>query len=138
MKIVWNKNFSVKVQLMDYQHEHFFEIINKIFGLVDQSKMNEEILMEVIKELENYANYHLTTEEELFKKFEYKEAKEHVRIHNLYREKMNEFMKIMNDKNSDKAILAQNVAQFVADWLINHIMTVDKRYTECFNKHGLK
>jgi hemerythrin-like metal-binding protein len=34
--------------------------------------------------------------------------------------------------------IANEILEYLKRWLVNHIQKTDKRYTNCFNKNGLK
>jgi len=137
-KFIWKDEYGVGIQLIDEQHKHFFEIVNKILDLADNKFSAKEELSAIINELGNYAMYHLGTEEEYFDIFKYPDAVIHIDRHNKYREIIKKYMdRVQNEKNDVKK-LTEEVASYSGSWLSNHILEVDKKYTKFFNEHGLK
>ena len=137
-KFCWTEEFSVNVKEIDEQHQEFIRIANSLIDLADSEIFNKEEALIKTGQLGSYAFYHLEAEEEMFAKTGYPEADEHVRIHNMFREKVNEFMNQIRDDKSDKKILSKEMAIFAGSWLLNHILGIDKKYTKFFNEHGLK
>ena len=46
---------------------------------------------------------------------------------------------ILKEKYPEPTIdFAFELVDFLEDWLINHLMTVDQKYVKCFHDHGLK
>lgn len=136
-KFIWKDEYSVGIPSIDEQHKHFFEITDRMIDLAEQANPVKEILVSVIGELGDYAMYHLKTEEEYFDKFAYAGAPEHVMAHDLYREKIAGYLAMAHDPASDLAKLAEDVASYSINWLSNHILLLDKKYTVFFEEHGI-
>ena len=61
-KITWKDEYCVGVEKIDQQHQHLFELVNKLIQrpvLDDDTKLVSEILYEMF----NYAKVHFSTEE---------------------------------------------------------------------------
>src|SRR5690554_2210683 len=106
-KFTWSEEYSVGVALINDQHKHFFEIANKIVDLVLKENVSQEAILKAAVELGDYAFYHMNTEEEYFKEFNYEEAEPHVNAHNLYREKVSKYL--------DKARAGNNLEQIAGE-----------------------
>ena len=77
----------------------------------------------------------LHTEEKYFKEFNYAGADEHIAKH----KEFSENLAILQKKHEgDTLAFAFALVDFLEDWLINHLMTVDQQYKQCFKEHGLK
>lgn len=136
MKFIWSDEYSVGVKLIDSQHKRFFEIANNIIDLAEKTPQREK-LMNLVNDLGDYAFYHLNTEEEYFDEFNYKEAGAHVLAHSDFREKVQHYFNLTRDEKTDIEKLAPKVAEYTIDWLKNHIIAMDKKYSKCFKEHGL-
>ncbi len=136
-KFVWREEYSVGIPSIDEQHKHFFEITDRMIDLAEQADPVKDVLVSVIGELGDYAMYHLKTEEGYFDKFAYAGAAEHVRAHDLYREKIASYLAMAHDPASYLTLLAENVASYSIDWLSHHILLLDKKYTVFFEEHGI-
>lgn len=137
-KFIWTDEYGVGIQLIDEQHKHFFEIVNKIFGLADNESSAKEELSALLDELGNYALYHLGTEEEYFSSYKYPDAVLHIDSHNKYRDVIKEYQDRVRSGKEDVKKIVEEVASYSGDWLSHHILEVDKKYTKFFNEHGLK
>lgn len=138
MKFVWQDSYSVGVAEIDDQHRHFFEVVNKVNELLDSNSYDREALISVIVELSDYALLHLSTEEEYFKKFAYEKAETHMLLHDIFRNKIRESIARARGLDADVVKLSAELATFCWEWMLNHILTEDKKYTKCFNEHGLR
>ncbi|MBN2093913.1 MAG: hemerythrin family protein [Candidatus Zambryskibacteria bacterium] len=138
MEYRWIEKYSVGIKEIDKQHQHYFEIVNKIIKMTGQSSISAEEITLKIKELNDYAIYHFTTEEKLFKEYDYNEAIEHNAQHRIYEDKMDEFINQISQENADNKKVATKIASFAGSWLLNHIMNMDQKYSGFMRKHGVK
>ncbi|MFH1346709.1 MAG: bacteriohemerythrin [Spirochaetota bacterium] len=136
-KFIWKEENSVGIKEIDEQHKHFFEIANGIFDLAVKENLTKEEAVKSLQELGDYAFYHLSTEEGYFDKFKYQDAPLHINAHNEYREAVNDYFRKINEQNVDIKKLAEEMAVYSGNWLLTHIMVVDKLYTKFFNERGL-
>jgi len=134
---VWDNSYSVGVDLIDEQHKHFFGIANSAYEAAEGATVAPEKLLAIILELNDYALYHLGTEEEYFKKFRYAGTTLHVQMHNIYRDQMQKYLGRMRDGNDTKE-LVKEIALYSGNWLGSHIFVMDKQYAKSFREHGLK
>jgi hemerythrin len=137
-KFIWKEEYSVGIPSIDEQHRHFFGITNEIIDLGEKSAASREELQGVADQLGDYALYHLKTEEDYFDKVAYPEAPQHVDAHNLYRQKIADYLARVDNPATDLTGLAEELAAYSVSWLSEHILLVDKKYTKYFQEHGIK
>ncbi len=136
-QIEWSDALSVGVKAIDDDHKHLVSIINKLVGALENSA-SEKILESVFSELEKYTVYHFDHEEQLmyaqcssFEDEAYIDA--HVKQHQRFFNDIPELKKkIFNASSKD---LALEVVEYLANWLIEHIVTEDLSFTEYILKH---
>jgi hypothetical protein len=75
------------------------------------------------------------TEEDVFNKFGYSEKEGHILAHQTLTEKV---VRYKEKYESGETILGVEMLGFLKDWLIGHIVGVDKRYQSFFIDHGIK
>lgn len=132
--IKWDDSLSVNVKEIDEQHKKLVDLINKLTDAMSAGKA-KQILGNILNELASYTVIHFKTEEKYFDKFKYPFTISHKKEHNDFIKKINDFKR---DFESGKALLSVEIMKFLKDWLIKHIKGSDKKYSEFFNKHGLK
>jgi hemerythrin len=137
-KYIWTKNQSVGVEEIDIQHHHFFDITNDLISKSEQENFSAWDLVLIVTYLNNYATIHLLTEENIFKRYNYFDAEEHIAKHDAYREKMKEFMARVELEELGSKKLALEIAEFAGNWLMNHIMVEDKKYVGFMIENGIK
>ncbi len=136
-KFNWTEEYSVGIKAIDEQHQHFFEIANKVIDLANQENLSKDEAIKALTELGDYGFYHFSTEEGYFDKFSYQEAPLHIDAHNKYREAVSKYFEDIKKEGADVKKLAKDMASYSSEWLSNHILSMDKKYTKFFNEHGL-
>lgn len=129
----WREEFSVGVQKIDEQHKQLVVMLNNLHSAMKQGEGNEA-LNRILSEMASYAVEHFQTEEELFRSYSYPEYLQHKQEHDDFVARVTEFKKQFDDK---KMLLSLAVSEFLRDWLLNHIMKTDKKYTEFMHQKGV-
>ena len=129
----WNDSLSLKIPEIDEQHKKLVDIINLLYEAFMDQTANERI-PEIIHELNQYADYHFTTEEKYFDRFNYEQTEVHKKEHEKYIDKMKEFEEKYN--RNPKA-LTYEMMNFLRNWWQDHIQGSDRDYQSCFKENGL-
>jgi hemerythrin len=132
--LTWEQKHSVGVQELDDQHKQLFAIVNNLYDAMHASK-DLATLNAILKDMDDYAHYHFATEEKYFDIFNFAEKESHIAQHRAFDKKTEDFIKMNKLGN---LTLSFEVLDFLEDWWLGHINNVDKKYTKCFNEHGLK
>lgn len=135
---IWTEEYGVGIEEIDAQHKRFFEIANSILELEQQEGFEKEELLKRVAELGNYALYHLETEEGYFDKYGYEGAAAHVAAHDEFRQKAKEYISEAQSEGADAVKVAETAAAYAGQWLLKHILFMDKQYTKFFQEKGLK
>lgn len=133
--ITWNDSFSVNISKIDNEHKKLIEILNFLHAKMLEGKSTKEVIRPVLESLVAYAKMHFETEEELFNEHGYPKTKSHVKQHQDFIDKVNQFIR---DYKADKVGISVDIMNFLRDWLFHHIMESDKQYTAYLNSKGVK
>lgn len=136
-KFVWDEKYTVGIPSLDAQHKDFFNTANHIVDLASNPETDRDTLLSAVKELEQHGAEHLATEEKYFDEFLYPEAASHKREHQVYVEKIDNFIKELSNPDADTKLWAEEIASYAMYWLSNHILIVDKNYTPFMKEHGV-
>ena len=120
----WNEKFITGVKEADEQHKKLVGLINQLYDAMREGK-GKEVIDAIIDELVRYADYHFKTEETLMSKYGYPELESHKREHELFVQKVQEFVE---KKKKGALTLTMDVMNFLKNWLTNHILGTDKKY----------
>ncbi len=131
--LVWDSSYSVRVKEIDNQHKRMIDYINLLEASTRDADP-KELVGRILKGLMVYTIEHFTTEEDYFRKFNYEKTEEHIVEHQKLIMKLNNYVAQFE---KDDAFNSDQFMSFLRDWLIDHIMGVDKEYMHCFADNGL-
>jgi hemerythrin-like metal-binding protein len=132
--LVWTQQNSVGVKELDAHHQEIFTHLNSLYTSI--SKFDpKDTSKDILQKLTAYAKYHFAAEEKYFAKFNYENTDLHNAQHRQYENKMNQF--ITDIETKPEFDFSYDLLDFLEDWWLGHINNEDKKYTHCFNSHGL-
>ncbi len=133
--VEWDDSFSVHVNKMDEQHKKWIGYINDLHEAIITGK-SRAVLQSILNKMLDYSKEHLASEEALLQKTHYPDYEQHKKIQTNF---VSWVKGVIYDFNKNhKANLSVEVMDKMKNWLTNHIRTVDKRYSEHLNKHGIE
>lgn len=132
--VKWDKSFSVNVLRFDEEHKNIILIINRLNAAIQKNNEREKV-SDALNEMTSYARNHFKTEEDYMRRFGYPEYELHKEEHREFIKTTVGFCKSVMNGNGN---IAFDLLEYLKQWLANHIQGTDKRYTECFNKNGVK
>ena len=122
--IQWKDAYSVHSEQLDEHHRHFVGIINRLYDSV-MSTDDIGSVQPIVSELVDYSSYHFTAEEQFMRETGHGELAEHMAKHRYFSEKIGELQKMERD---NQLAVARELIVFLGDWLLHHILEVDKHY----------
>ncbi|HAK88780.1 MAG: hypothetical protein A2X55_05965 [Nitrospirae bacterium GWB2_47_37] len=131
--IKWNDAFSVNIKMIDDQHKNLFRLVNDLYSAWKEKKAND-VIGGVLNGLLDYTDKHFKVEENLFKQYGYPETSSHMEAH---RKLIEQALEVK--RKFDRGDLTINIEtmNFLKDWLNNHILRVDKKYSRFLNGKGI-
>ena len=128
--IKWRDSYSVGVDKFDQEHMLLVELINEMFIIV-RDKGDVSTLANAVEKLIDYTKVHFSDEEEAMEKVNYPHLEEHKEIHTNLLEQVVDFQRQIEHKGED---LRTDLYKFLREWLINHILDEDMKYSEYFKE----
>jgi len=131
--IRWSDQYSVNIKLIDEQHKHLIKLINKMHEiiLVDGNQKKVELIIEKLFE---YTNYHFKTEENLLETYSYPNWQIHRKEHD---DLLKQLLKLKVRLVKGSTTVSLEVFAFLNNWLVNHILDSDKKYSSYLNSKGV-
>ncbi|MBF0589246.1 MAG: bacteriohemerythrin [Magnetococcales bacterium] len=125
----WREEFNVQVSGMDTQHKRLVEIANSIIEIL-RSTQDRGSLERAFETLEDYTKYHFDAEEKVMEQYGYPDLEEHKKLHATLMERVRQFRTDLQDIKSLQNI---DFKTFFTNWLVQHILTEDRKYGTFLN-----
>jgi hemerythrin-like metal-binding protein len=135
MAITWNKQLELGIASIDTEHQQLLALMDQIVVMVDRGNVQEAALVKIMDELLNFTIRHFAHEEREFLKTGYSDRRNHEKLH---RELMAQVSAFKLRLATGQAIIYKDLAVFLNDWLVSHILSVDKNYVEHFSAKGVR
>lgn len=133
--LVWKpEEYGVGVKECDTQHQKLIKLINQLYDAMTEKK-TRELLGKILKELVDYAVYHFSAEDNLFKITDYPGATEQKLEHEKFTKTVTDFKKKFEETST--TLISIELLKFLKDWLLQHICIVDKKYGPYLNSKGV-
>ncbi|MDX9977015.1 MAG: bacteriohemerythrin, partial [Candidatus Cloacimonadales bacterium] len=122
--------FKVHIKDMDNHHIGIFNYINEVHAAIKSNKSQKEI-HRIVLELRHFTDNHFKEEEALMKSINYEGLNNQITAHKNLIKRVDE---IIHQFENHEDVNMIGVMVFLKDWLVGHIMGVDKKYTEPMHK----
>jgi hemerythrin-like metal-binding protein len=126
-RIEWKPEFETGVALVDEQHRHLVEIINRFEEALQKGKGSRQA-NEILNDLTGYTQEHFATEERLMAEAGYPQLKLHQSQHRQLLQKVERFQ---FDYNAAGRRITAELHEFLGYWLVNHILRDDRAFAPC-------
>lgn len=113
----------IGINEIDKQHKTLTEIALKTMKNISNNP-TDDVIIEECKNLSDYASFHFDYEAGFMEKYNIKEPENHLREHNLFLDKINNYsVEIMQDTKK-----IDEMKGWILTWWISHINCMDKEY----------
>lgn len=129
----WNSSYSVSVEQFDTEHQKLFALVNELNDAM-RAGQGRFVLRIVLDSLIAYTNQHFAAEERAMKATRFPGYEAHAEEHRRLTEQVNDFAKQFEAGETSITI---DVLYFLRDWLLNHIVTTDKKYSQHLKNYGM-
>ncbi|MDM8556627.1 bacteriohemerythrin [Desulfococcaceae bacterium HSG7] len=119
----WDKQYQLNISLIDKQHKRLFLLIDNFYQALKQ-KQSKQGMAELLNGLAEYTIYHFNAEEWFMKLYKYPVHQQHKAAHKEFIENVQDFQTRFEQ---GRLLIPLEVANFLKDWLSNHILTADKQ-----------
>lgn len=131
--IKWSNVFSVNIRSIDDQHKELFRMINDLYAVWKGNKP-KDVVGSILNGLIDYTANHFKYEENLFAQHGYPETSNHMSAH---KSLVSQVLDTKEKFETGKLTINMEVMNFLKNWLNNHILRVDKKYSTFLNGKGV-
>lgn len=131
----WKEEYEVGVAEIDEQHQKLIDIANRVYELMRNELALDKYdqIVEILQELKEYTVYHFHFEEGLMQKAKYKKRFSHKLLHQEFLAQVEAVDLSAVDEEQDAYLV--RIMDFIANWLIEHIVGEDKKVGQSVRAH---
>lgn len=130
--MAWSNALAVGHAEIDRQHQVLIEIANRLNNAMHVGA-GRAACGSILDELVNYTVNHFGFEEKLMEKHRYPDREAHLAAHHKLIEEVSKFKR----QYESGATIPIELMGFIRDWLVNHILKVDKELARDLKSRGL-
>lgn len=130
----WKSTYSVDVRTIDAQHQKLFAMINELHDAM-KSGSGFKVVPYILTQLVAYTREHFADEERLMLRATYPAYNAHKSRHEKF---VAEVGRLMQEFENGTMPLSTHLAEFLRDWLQNHILVEDMKYAADVKAAGFR
>jgi hemerythrin len=124
MGLVWREQLSVGNDVIDFDHRHLIDIINRVGESL--SKKNRRELVAGLDSLSQYSQEHFAREEKIALAAGYEQVPHLSESHASLLEKLDQLKREVGEMGQEwSAETAESFAALLRNWLIDHVIKED-------------
>ena len=124
--IKWEDKYALGIERFDRQHQRLVSILNEVYVMFKSRFEEKDKLVTIVQSLTEYTMEHFSEEEQWMLENGYPGREEHIQEHKKFIGKISEFDEHISNET---AYITMGIVLFLKEWLINHIMTADVKYS---------
>lgn len=138
MSIEWREAMAVGVESIDDDHKHLVELINQFEVAIAEGETKNKSLSRVILGLVEYTSEHFAREEALQLEIRYPYYDSHKKAHRELLKKLAELVAqyVSCHDIPKREKLIRGLADFLKEWLVEHIIQSDLRMKPYFVQYN--
>jgi hemerythrin len=130
----WKDTYKVNIEVVDSQHRVLVDLINELHQAM-MAGTGKEHLSKILANLIAYTKAHFKAEEGLMLTNQYPDFTNHKAEHDRFTKTIMNYQSKF--QNNDFGLTVQ-VMGFLKEWLLKHIMGVDKKYVPHLSANGVR
>jgi hemerythrin-like metal-binding protein len=139
MSLIWTRNLSVKIEQFDEDHKKLIRFINELQEAIQDAQAKgaiDPVEIEVIlHRLENYSLYHFSAEETAMEQTGFPGLEEHRAEHKKFIEIVAGWSERFKESRDPKD--AGEIAEFLYNWIVDHVYQIDGKYIDHLHEHEI-
>lgn len=130
--IPWKSEYETGISEVDNQHKQLVDILNKLYEAMSVGK-GKDVLESIFNELTSYTITHFSSEEKYMVVYAFPDTQNHKAQHKKLIEEVTRFK---NDYANGNSKISINLANYLKNWILNHIQGSDKQMGKYLKDKG--
>jgi len=131
--ITWtNEEFGTKVSAHDIEHQKLFTLLNRLHESIPSE--GRAAVNDHLDALISYVAEHFSSEEENMAKIGYADLAKHKEEHDKL---VQVCVDLQQRCRAGQADLTRETTEFLREWLVTHIPSIDRAYGPVMNSNGI-
>ncbi|MBN1299910.1 MAG: hemerythrin family protein [Melioribacteraceae bacterium] len=130
----WKQEYSVSVSKFDNQHKTLVQLINDLHMAMSTGNGKASLQL-ILEKLMNYTAIHFADEEKEMQRTKFPGYLTHKMEHDKLTAQVKDLYRKITNK---QVVITMEVMNFLKDWLTNHILKVDKKYSDHLTSQGVR
>lgn len=126
----WRNEYNINVSEMDNDHKRLFEISNRLYEAIHSGVSRSE-LESILNLIISHTGQHFDKEEDLMEMHNFPETNIQRKEHMLFTETVLEYKRKFKSYEIE---IDMEFINLIKDWVINHILTEDRKYGVYLNR----
>lgn len=124
--LIWKKEYSIGIDIIDKQHQHLFDIGNQAYYLLkDELRVDKyDDIIQIMEDLRQYTIFHFNTEENYMTQINYPQLSSQKIEHANFIKKISDIDFRKLDENANKYL--DDILSFIFGWILEHVLNKDK------------
>ena len=126
----FTSKYHTGIEQIDNEHRRLFEIVKEVNDLIGNDLLYDKYdeIIHLIDELREYTRFHFADEEAYMEKVGYPQLDAQKRAHTAFVDKLMDIdLSQLEQIDEHQQEYLNNLISFLAGWLINHILKMDKQ-----------
>ena len=133
----WTPGMSVGIAKVDEQHRELFVRLNRLVAAIRRGAGGTE-LNSTVDFLGEYVHKHFSEEEELMAEHQYPQLESHRKLHAKFIADLEAIKARLASGDEDSDTIASELHLELRDWLVRHIIGVDKVFGRWAEERGIE
>lgn len=129
----WREEFKTNVKSLDEAHKSLFMKANQLYETIDSGQLNK-VKEDTLNFLIQYTGNHFVDEEQLMAAHAFPGLEVHRKKHEDFKEELLQYKKLLDSGDSIDNV---DFIKFLKDWIVDHILTEDRKYGPYLNEKGV-
>ena len=127
----FTSKYQTGIKLIDEEHERLFALIEETDQIIHSELLYDKYdeIVQIIDGLRDYTLFHFKDEEAYMQRIGYAELEAQKIAHQAFIDKLNDIDLFEVDEKQEEYL--EELIAFLLNWLVNHILKMDKKIPVC-------